>query len=30
MNINLTLDANGGDVEYNTKTVTYGVDYVGI
>lgn len=28
MNINLTLDANGGDVEYNTKTVTYGVDYV--
>lgn len=28
MNINLTLDVNGGDVEYNTKTVTYGVDYV--
>lgn len=28
MNVNLTLDANGGDVEYNTKTVTYGVDYV--
>lgn len=28
MNINLTLDANGGDVEYNTKTVTYGVNYV--
>ena len=28
MNINLTLDANGGDVEYNAKTVTYGVDYV--
>ena len=28
MNINLTLDANGGDAEYNTKTVTYGVDYV--
>lgn len=28
MNINLTLDANGGNVEYNTKTVTYGVDYV--
>ena len=28
MNINLTLDANGGDVEYNTKAVTYGVDYV--
>lgn len=28
MNINLTLDANGGNVEYNTKTVTYDVDYV--
>lgn len=28
MNVNLTLDANGGDVEYNTKTVTYGIDYV--
>lgn len=28
MNVNLTFDANGGDVEYNTKVVTYGVDYV--
>ena len=27
MDINLTLNANGGQVEYNTKTVTYGVDY---
>lgn len=27
MDINLKLDANGGQVEYNTKTVTYGVDY---
>ena len=27
-NVHLTLDANGGEVEYNSKTVTYGVDYV--
>lgn len=27
-NLTVTLDANGGQVEYNTKTVTYGVDYV--
>ena len=26
-NIQLKLNPNGGDVEYNTKTVTYGVDY---
>ena len=27
-NIVVSLDANGGEVEYNTKTITYGVDYV--
>lgn len=27
-NITVTLDPNGGDVEYNTKTVTYGISYV--
>lgn len=26
--LTVTLDANGGDVEYNTKTITYGVKYV--
>ena len=26
-NINLTLDANGGDVDYNTIAVTYGENY---
>ena len=27
-NLTVTLDANGGDVEYNTKTITYGLRYV--